>query len=275
MSKIITIYCEGKSGSHDYDILSKVIPAEIHLEPIGSIRCAGAIIQYQEENGGSVVKPDFKLLFRDRDFDKMIPNRPILEPDEKRKYCYYSYRNTIENYLFDTSHFYSFLKENKLDQKYSIKTPAEVKQKFIEAAEKIKFYQAVRHTMGQMRSEKTNFGTRWTDKSGMLPAQLDENYCKQKALEKIKQAKSFTDAWTDTDFNEIYSTFLNQFDENFMNNLDFLIYFQGKDFASSLQLLLPDFPKKTYYKYAKKYFDYTKFPDLVELRNLIESQLIR
>ncbi|EDN69336.1 hypothetical protein BGP_3230 [Beggiatoa sp. PS] len=135
MSKIITIYCEGSTGSHDYDILSKVIvELPSRIEPLGGIRGTGAIIQYQEEN--STVKSDFYLLFRDRNFDKPIPDSPILEQDEKKKYCYYSYRNTIENYLFDTYHFYSFLKENELDKKYSINNEEKVKQKFIEAAEK-------------------------------------------------------------------------------------------------------------------------------------------
>lgn len=218
MSKIITIYCEGKKGSHDYDILSKVIAdlPSVYIEPIGSVRGAGAIIQYKEEKEGSVVKSDFKLLFRDRDFDKPVPDSPILEQDENRKYCYYSYRNTIENYLFDLSHFYSFLKENELDKKYLINNE-EVKEKFIEAAEKIKFYQAVRHTMGKMRTSETDFRTRWTEKSGKLPEYLDENYCKQKALEKIIKAKSFTDSWAETGFNEIYSTFVNKFDENFIS----------------------------------------------------------
>jgi hypothetical protein len=277
MTKSIKIYCEGKSGSHDYDLLEKVIAElpSVEIEPIGSIIGAGAIIQYKEEKEGSVVKPDFKLLFRDRDFDKPVPDSPILEQDENRKYCYYSYRNTIENYLFDVSHFYSFLKTEKLDDKYSINNGKTVKQKFIEAAKQIKFYQAIRHTMGKMRTHKTDFKTIWTEKSGKLPEYLDENYCKQKALEKIINAKSFTDGWTETGFNEIYSTFVNKFDENFMNHLDFLIYFQGKDFASSLQLLLPYFPLKKYYKYAKKHFDYNKFPDLIELRNLIESKLTR
>lgn len=59
MSKIIKIYCEGKSGSHDYDILEKVIAGLfVQIEPIGSIRGAGAIIQYKETE---VVKSDFKI----------------------------------------------------------------------------------------------------------------------------------------------------------------------------------------------------------------------
>jgi len=106
ISKVITIYCEGKKGSHDYDILEKVTDGLfVQIEPIGSIRGAGAIIQYKE---AGIVKSDSYILFRDRDFDKAIPPDVELEEDKQRKYCYYSYRNTIENYLFDISVFFSF-----------------------------------------------------------------------------------------------------------------------------------------------------------------------
>ncbi|MEA3444993.1 MAG: hypothetical protein U9R19_09755 [Bacteroidota bacterium] len=113
MSKIVKIYFEGKKGSHDFDILEKVIYGlpSVQIEPIGSIRGAGEIIQYKENE---IVKSDFKNLFRDRDFDMPIPMEPILEQDENRTYCYFSYRNTIDNYLFEPKCFYSFLKENKL-----------------------------------------------------------------------------------------------------------------------------------------------------------------
>ena len=274
MNKIIKIYCEGKKGSHDFDILEKVIhglsPAQILIEPIGSVRGAGAIIQYNEKG---ITKSDFKLFFRDRDFDKPIPEKPVLEQDNERKYFYYSYRTTIENYLFDTSIFYSFLKYKKLDIEYKINSEEEVKIKFIETAKKIKYYQATRHTMGKMRTGKTNFGTKWTTKSGILPKNLEENFCKQKALDKIKKAKKITNSWEKTNFNEIYNSFINKFNENFINNLDFFIYFQGKDFASALKLIIPNFPIEKYYKYAKKHFDYTKFKDLIELKNLIATKL--
>ena len=273
MSKIIKIYCEGKKGSHDYDIIDKVIKGlpSIQIEPIGSIRGAGAIIQYKETE---IVKSDFKILFRDRDFDKPIPDKPILEQDNNREYFYYSYRNTIENYLFNPSNFYSFLKEKKLDKIYSINSEIEAKDKFISAANKIKFYQAARHTMGKMRTGETNFGTKWTEKSGILPAKLDETYCKNKALEKIMLAKSLTNTWDERGFNDIYNTFIEKFNtDNFINNLEFLVYFQGKDFASSVKLEMPDFPLKEYYKFAKENFNYQDFPDLKQLRHLIESKL--
>lgn len=268
----IKLYCEGKKGSHDYDILSKTIEGlgVQPIIPIGSIRGAGAIIEFLESG---VERAKFKMLFRDRDFDKAIPNTPILEQDTERKYCYFSYRNTIENYLFDEHTLFNFVSEQKEQEKYSIQNVSEAKNKLIEAAENIKHYQAVRHTMGYLRTGETNFGTKWTDKSGILPTSLDENYCKQKALEKIMQAKNLTEMWNTENFEEIYANFLAQFNDDFINEMQFLAYFQGKDFASSLKKTLPTFPIEAYYTFAKKDFDYTKFPDLVELRKLLEEKV--
>ena len=82
----------------------------VQIEPIGSIRGAGAIIQYKE---AGIAKSDSYILFRDRDFDKAIPPDVELEEDKQRKYCYYSYRNTIENYLFDISVFFSLFETKK------------------------------------------------------------------------------------------------------------------------------------------------------------------
>ena len=212
MSRIIKIYCEGKAGSHDFDILSKVISnlksSQIQIDPIGSVRGAGAIIAYKESGS---VKSDFKLFFRDRDFDKAIPDEPVLENDESKKYLYYSYRNTIENYLFSPKCLFDFILEKKLSQ-YGVNNESEAKQKLIEAAGKIRYYQAVRHTMGKMRTDKTNFDTKWTEKSGILPKNLDENHCKQKAWERIKTSKTFTDEWTIEKFDEILAYFLAKFD---------------------------------------------------------------
>lgn len=275
MSKIIKIYCEGNSGSHDYDLLTHIIdglPANVEIDPLGSIRGARAIVQYKENN---IVKSDFKILFRDRDFDKPIPQHIILEQDERHTYCYYSYRNTIENYLFDPSLFFSFVQQNSLCEKYSLYIEADVKKVFIDSAERIKYYQAVRHTMGKMRTGETNFGTKLTIESGRLPERLDEEFCKHEAWSRIKNAKSVTDVWTEESFLLCYQHFIGMFNEDFMKNLHFLIYFQGKDFASSLRSILPEFPLRKYYKFAKKHFDYHNFLDLVQLRELIEMTLKR
>jgi hypothetical protein len=275
MNRIVTIYCEGKAGSHDFDIISKVIdklPNSPQIEPIGGVKGAGAIIQYRE-SGGLVAKSDAYFFFRDRDFDKAIPENPCLERDEDKEYIYFSYRNTIENYLFNPKHIFDFTVQKNIASSYDITDEIAAKQKLIIAAERIKVYQAVRHTMGKMRTDKTNFGTRWTDKSGVLPDSLDKDYCMQKAIEKISVSKGFVDAWTEANFHQIFAEFLDKFDDAFMNNLDFLSYFHGKDLAKSFGYILPNFPLKDYYLYAKKHFDFTQFLDLVELRKLLEQNI--
>lgn len=281
MSKIITIYCEGIEGSHDKNIIEKVIAGlssscHINLNPIRGIKGAKAIIQYIEDPNSKLegaIQSDFKILFRDRDFDKPIPPNVILELDKEGGYCYFSYRNTIENYLFDTSIFFYFLQQKSLCEKYHLYSEDDVKKTFIGAAEKIKYYQAIRHTMGKMRTGETNFGTKLTEESGKLPKRLDEEFCKCEAWSKIEKAKSFADSWNKENFLEIYQTFIDLFSKDFMEALDFLIYFQGKDFASSLNSILPNFPLKDYYRLAKQHFDYHKFQDLVQLRELIERQV--
>jgi hypothetical protein len=272
MSKIVRLYCEGGKGSHDYDILEKVMDGfeGIKIEPIGGVRGAGAIIQYKENEEGAAAKSNFYLLFRDRDFDKEIPDKPCLEQDEKKEYCYYSYRNTIENYLFDPGIFYDFLVEKGLQQKYKISNKEEVTEKFIEAAEKIKYYQAVRHTLGKMRTA-ASFETKWVGKSGRLPDSLEKDYCREQALKLIREAVWCTEKWTEIEFDTVLDSFLQKFDADFMNRLDFLIWFQGKDFAASLGSIMPNFPLKKYYKMAKDRFDYKLYPDLVELRQIIEK----
>jgi hypothetical protein len=269
MSKIVKIHCEGKKGSHDYDILYQTLPIAVMIEPIGSVRGAAAIIQYKESN---VVKSDFQLLFRDRDFDRAIPESCILESDGK--YAYFSYRNTIENYLFDSSLFYEFIRKYNLSTKYSIYTETDVRDKFIQAARKIRYYQAIRHTLGAMR-KPTDFGTKIHDKSsGVLPFSLEEEYCRTEALQRIFEKKEVVSQWTEDVFDEILNNFLTKFNDDFINDLKFLVYFQGKDFAASLKSILHDFPLENYYKFAKSNFDYTKHPDLQQLRQIIETQLV-
>jgi hypothetical protein len=58
----ITIYCEGKSGSHDYDILNKVIDRlNVTIQPIGGKLGAKAIIEFIEKG---TTQSDFFLFFQ-------------------------------------------------------------------------------------------------------------------------------------------------------------------------------------------------------------------
>ena len=265
--KIINLYCEGKRGSHDFDILEKVIDGylNITIKPIGGKYGANAIMEYQEKNGN--VRSDFYLLFRDRDFDKPIPKDEKLIIERK---TYYSYRTTIENYLLDVSTFFHFLQEQK--NNYGLNTEDTVRALFIKVAKELQYYQAIRHTLGALRFANS-FDTTWVVGSGTLPNTLDLNTCKTNAWQLIeKELHKSQQQWTEEIFEATLQDFLTLFEaESFFDELKFLVYYQGKDFAKALTKELPNFPIDNYYKYAKKHFDYTKYSDLVALRTIIEQ----
>ena len=269
MTKIITIYCEGKRGSHDFDILDKIIGDIAGIRPIGGKRGANAIIEFVEKGATT---SDFYLFFRDRDFDCGVPPSEKLYFDGKKSY--YSYRTTIENYLFDTSLFFRFIDEKNMSSKYNINNENDVKNIFIEVAKEIKYYQAVRHTLGKLRIPNT-FSTTWVNGgSGHLPSELDLEHCQTNGWELIHDVVSKNNKeWVDSNFKSTLDEFLELFDDQFFDGLKFLIYYQGKDFAKALTNRLPQFPLKDYYKFAKEFFDYKKFGDLVELRKIVKKEM--
>jgi hypothetical protein len=281
MSKVIKIYCEGTKGSHDYDILEKIIPTNVKIEPIGSKKGAGSAIQVFEKLAD---KSDYFFLFRDRDFDKDLRKLDkeglfVDDVDYKKdnmgniigQWCF-SYRTTIENYLFDVQTFYNYLENKNLLTKYNVNSVEDIKNKFIIAAKRIKNYQAVRHTLGEMR-EIVDFGTTWEEKSGKLPKDLSYEFCKNQALKCIKNSKKVTENWTEERFEQKLIYFIDFFDNTFFEQMLFLIWFQGKDFASSLLKDFMGLDIKSYYKFAKQKFDYKKFLDLIELQTLLLSKL--
>lgn len=268
MGNIVTIYCEGKRGSHDFDILDKVIGGIATIKPIGGKNGANAIIEFNESG---TVKSDFYCMFRDRDFDCPVPEKEQLTFDKKK--TYFGYRTTIENYLFDAELFFNFVVANNIGAKYSITSIDDVKRIFIESAKTIKYYQAVRHTLGKLRFPNS-FDTTWVKAgSGHLPIELDFNSCKTNGWKLVNDVvKTNNNEWKVEKFYSELDKFVEKFNSDFFDNLEFLVHFQGKDFAKSLTNSLVDFPLAQYYKFSKSHFDYNKFEDLVELRRLIESK---
>jgi hypothetical protein len=259
MNKTIKIYCEGNQKSHDFEILKKIFNNKnVFISPIGSKKGAEETIEIYE-NGRE--KSNAFLFFRDRDFDVPVPEKPSLT---QKGFTFYSYRTTIENYLLDATCFFDFIKERKFQKKYKINSVSDVQNLFIKAAKKISYYQALRHTLGQL-SAPDDFKTTWMSKgSGHLPLQIDDkNFCRNKALERVPQH-------TEDAFDAHLNAFLERFEITyFYENGDYLVWFQGKDLAKALCLLLPNFPMAGYYRFAKMHFDYRKFEDLVELREVI------
>lgn len=267
--KKVRIYCEGKVGSHDYDILNKVLGdlrPNIDIKPLGGKFGAKAIMDFYENANGSAAKSDFYLWFRDRDFDYPVP---VVAGLTKDKHIYSSYRTTIENYLFDTNVFLQYaIKKGILD----LQTIKDVQDLFFKSAMDIRDYQAVRHALGKMHCG-VSFKTRWTGKDGDLPQFLDLENCESEGWNLICQAKNETNDWTESGYQAEVQSFLALFDDGFMKAGDYLVWFQGKDFASALCRNRPDFPMNDYYKFAKSVFDYTKFADLCELRKLVEDNI--
>ncbi|TAE14309.1 MAG: hypothetical protein EAZ95_10040 [Bacteroidetes bacterium] len=274
----VRIYCEGTEKSYDVAILKKVKEGlatdSILITPIAGKGGGRAVMQFAENQikKGVSSKDTFYFFFRDRDFDVPVP---LVESLTIQTNSFFTYRTTIENYLFDAKLFCDFINEDATRQKKypHIKTEQDAKQIFIDTAKKISHYQAIRHTLGKMRVA-IDIGTTWTSGSGNLPADLSEEACRQEAISKIQQEIAKVNVWTEADFDQILGAFLAKFDDAFFNNLEFLVYFQGKDFAKALtKFILPQFDIGAYYTYALEKFDYTKFDDLVELRNIIEKKI--
>lgn len=261
MARIIKIYCEGKAGSTDFDLLQIVTDGlTVQTIPIGGKTGAKSAIQVHE---AGLSKADFKIFFRDRDFDAPVAPKAQLINDGS--YVYYSYRTTIENYLLD----YPLLKAYAENQGLNIN---DLRKNYHNAAKDIRYFQALRHTLGELRTP-TDFGTNIAEKSGKLPTNLSESHCRSTGYEKIEANLAKTELWNRENYDRTFDKYVTLFDDDFIESDKFLIYFQGKDFMKSLSQRLPDFSPKNYYRFAKKKFDYRIHPDLVELRELLENEV--
>jgi hypothetical protein len=95
----------------------------------------------------------------------------------------------------------------------------------------------------------------------------------KKGWKLISEIKNQIDInWQQENFDKTVDDFISLFDSQFFDDLKFLIYFQGKDFAKALTNKLSEFPLKTYCQFANKHFNYEVFEDLIQLRKLIETQ---
>ena len=261
MNKVIKIYCEGKAGSSDFDLIEKTIDGlPVIISPIGGKRGAKSAIQVHESG---TAKSNFKMFFRDRDFDAPVPDVEGLIRDGS--YVYYSYRTTIENYLIDLETVESYSTGKGWNSE-------SLRNDFYNAAKNIKYFQAMRHTLGKMRVP-TDFGTNIMEKSGQLPESLEQEYCRERGFAKIEQSIEKTNTWNKVKYDAVFDEFINLFSDEFIEADRFLIYFQGKDFMKSLCRELPGFSPKDYYNFAKVKFDYTRFADFREMRTIIESKI--
>lgn len=212
--------------------------------------------------------------FRDRDFDYEVPETAeLIIPQNDKGRILVTYRTTIENYLLIPENYQHFLAADQ-SKKYPTITVAEFSDALREAARDIRYFQAARHALGATRKENP-LETSWLASSGKLPDSLSRDACEAAAVGQLQQygekASSIADQAA---FRGRFESFCEKFNDRFFQGDQYQIWFQGKDlatrFAQNISAAIPNFPWKSFYKVAIDHFDYTLFPDLVQLRRHLE-----
>ena len=133
----------------------------------------------------------------------------------------------------------------------------------------------MRHSLGELRVP-TDFGTNISGKSsGQLPGDLSRDYCRQKGVDQLLSGVAKTRHWTESEFHRVFQKYETKFDDAFFASHEYINYFQGKDIAKALTRAFQNKPLnlEDYYDYAMGRFDYTKFQDLKQLRELVSIKL--
>lgn len=296
MTVIKYIFCEGGASSLDRKLLEKIIhelssyPVAPKIEPSGGKGNLPNFMQgYLRRVGVGNPNEQNAIGFRDRDFDAPVPLAPSLV-ESRSSLIKLSYRATIENYLISSENLFTYAEMNSLD--IGIKSIDDAKSILIEEAKKLKCYCAIRHALGMLR-QPINLRTTWTKGSGNLPESLDEEECIKSALDLVHEMKTKVTSLTpeanvqigesienvleltDYRFRQVYNSFIEKFDDTFFENQEFLIWYNCKDLQKSISTRTEfsnnQFSFSKYYEYALKNFEFRKYPDLVELFELLNK----
>ncbi|MFN0037170.1 MAG: hypothetical protein ACKVUS_19100 [Saprospiraceae bacterium] len=289
-NKTVYLFHEGGSGGLDQTVLKK-IPFEgrtVIPQPFGGKFGHARFIEGFGEYAKSLGTELAVVGFRDRDFDFPVPQKPALTKANENVYA--GYRTTLENYLLDTEVFFSFTKDEKqmAEPGTLFSDVLAVKTLFDRAAQDILVFQAARYALGLIRSkaeQKTNFRDYEEEKklknktkfcylsSNTLPPSLAEKDCLREAHMVIETFQGEAAKYSKEHFEEAFEHCLKEFREpDFIQQDTYLVWFQGKTLQESMKPYLPrDFPMNAYNKYAAAHFDYTKHPDLMELKNTLNA----
>ena len=294
MGKIKFIFCEGGANSLDRKILEKTM-AGLSSFPIivpsgGKGNMPNFMLGYMQKESSVVERKDENAIgFRDRDFDAPVPGTPQLVKGNNPK-IYLSHRATIENYLLHPKVLFQFVHENKIP--INIGSIEDANMIFREEAEKLKYYSAARHSLGAVR-QRVNLGTTWTAGSGTLPISLERDVCFREAFGLVEEMQNLANGMTEDvrglidengedniltngRFKRVFDYFCGKFDERFFESKQYMVWFHGKDLQKAISqreaFSACQFPFKKYYEFALKNFDYTVFPDLVELHSILAGE---
>lgn len=300
MPQIEYIFCEGSADSLDMKVLEKVLEGlspdtkTPKIVPAGGKGNLPNFLQGYLSRGG-VGSNDINTAigFRDRDFDAPVPIEPQLSSSRNPR-IKLSYRATIENYLLSYDSLFRFIQEDR--DKYrmiGINNLDDARNVFEEEARNLKYYTASRHTLGVLR-QAISMDTTWTQGSGELPNALDRADCLQKTIQLVENVKNKAQSLTNhaktivgvtetvsmitnAYIEQIYEHFIDRFNDTFIENQEYLIWYNGKDIQKAIKNRMPfrlqGFSFKKYYQYVldSEHFNIQNFPDLIELRNILNG----
>lgn len=264
--KSVILIVEGKL---DFELFSSIVPVGVRLERgTGKYTLATyvEIIQKRLRDDAetwSIVKPDFAFGFRDRDFDSPFElNDPVRV--SKNGNIRTSFRRTIENYLLTEKSLSGFLDSIPSGHKLS-SFKGQGPQILREAAEDIKYYQAARCALGEIRKANRLQST-WMRDSDKLPAALDHEACLRDARQYLIDYKDLASEIGNADkFEGYYQKYLSSFDESFWDTFKYEWFFQGKNLTKAIVNRYPTFPIDALLEWAIKNFQLGDFPDIQEL----------
>lgn len=259
-------------GDYDFRIMTRIVPSNaLVVLGAGKYGQKAFIHGYAEASGAA--KSNVLVGFRDRDFDQPIPQTPQLTVDGN---IAFSYRRTIENYLLRPESFENYLADDHSKQ-FSMLSRQVISEMMVIAAKEIKYYQAARQALGEVR-RRNLLETTWTKGSGNLPDYLDEGYCLSKAKELLqKYVDDAREIGSQNEFVQLYTGYCSSFDDPFFAERRHEVWFQGKDMEKALQkqiqTIAPPFPMKRLYDHAISNFDPTPFPDLMEFVTWVSQKI--
>ena len=292
MSKNILFFCEGEPNSLD-SLIIRLLKRDlrtnnIEIQPLGGKNGRARFA----EGFWKTAETDYLgyIIFRDRDFDIEAQNNDSLITIKPRIGHllgeFSGSKTTIENYLLRPEWLFEFANQTAPSKNH---TREEIDNMFMAASRNLQFYTAARYAIGKLLREVgvingekgTPFlNSTWLASSGRIPDtnNFTEQYALDNGVEHLRKFQAKSAFFTPNQFELYFEEYKAIFDDNFHNDYkNALKWYNGKDLVTAIQQQIgthiPFTGKKGYFKFLfdNNKFDYTKFPDLVELKTLIET----
>lgn len=280
----ITLFCEGVQNSLDFRMLNLLLSSSaignVVLIPAGSSKTGLKAFIKGYKAQPRVISGDAYMIYRDRDYDFVIPESPCLTKDPSDTRILVSYRTTVENYLLTPENLFDFYDSRRMQKKVGSLSAA--RALFEEATGNLSQYTAARWAFSTVRREYPEFfksGMRWPFENGVLPDNLDKSACKITLLQLVEDSKNASARISTDIFEDRYEFFSNKFDDSFTRDAEkCLIWFNGKDIARMIHHILGGNSvfhpgKGSFYDhvFTKKLFRANDFPDLIELKKILTN----